>query len=228
MEGEVKDPLTPIPSPSGPPPILLDSLFLIFLRLVYFLLARRFLLSTLDPTLRDLSKPEALLPPTASLQAGSRRGQSNPRSQISLPLQSELDTEDENPLSRTTPNSSYPPSPARSLITPPLSSQPSRDTFARRNTEETYLHTINGSSSLPSTPDVGSSIELQTLGQKLKDFGAGVGKKAHVLQLSHGRRADGGGTKGIKKATRGLSRLARSVDAVVVFNAVQPLISTWS
>ncbi|CAD6587813.1 MAG: hypothetical protein TREMPRED_004862, partial [Tremellales sp. Tagirdzhanova-0007] len=211
MEGEVKIPPIPIPAPSGPPPILLDSLLLIALRFVYFLLARRFLLSTLNPTLRDLSTPDSLLPLAASLPSASRRGQSDPQSQTGLPLLCEIDTEDENPPSRTTPNVSYPPSPSRSPFSPPLSSQSSRDTFTRRNTDETHLHPSNGSSFLPPTPDVGNSVELQTLGQKLKDVGSGVGKRVHVLQLSHGRRSDGGGIKGIKKATRGLSRLARAL-----------------
>ena len=203
----------PLPSSitSSAPPILLDTLFLIFLRLIYFLLSRRFLLSTINPTLRDLSKPETLLPPIVSLQAENERPRSSNRSQGFLPLSDlefdEIDTEEDGILSRTTPNSSYPPTPSKPNISLPNSSHSNRDPFTRRNTDDPFLH-LSGSSLLPATPENGiGGIELQTLGQKLKDVGTGVGKKVQVLQLNHARRDVG--SKGIKKATRGLSRLSR-------------------
>lgn len=39
-----------------------SSAILLALRVVYFLASRRFLLATLDPTLRDISAPESTLP----------------------------------------------------------------------------------------------------------------------------------------------------------------------
>ena len=202
------------PTPTGPPVILLDTLLLLFLRLIYFLLSRRYLLSTLNPTLRDLSKPETLLPPIASLQAeNGQRPHTSSHLQSILPLSdNELDTEDENLLSRTSPNSSYPPSPLKPSSSLPTSAQTSRDAYTRRNIDESPFHTGGGSFSLPTIPEGGNgNIELQALGQKLKDVGAGMGRKVQVLQLSHGRRGDAIGAKAIKKATRGLSWLARSV-----------------
>lgn len=211
MENDPSGSLIPPPPTSSPPPILLDTVFLLFLRFVYFLLSRRFLLSTLNPTLRDLSKPDTLLPPTASMQAENGRSRNQSHSIGINPLSdNELDTEDDNVLSRIIPYSSYPPSPSKPVSSFPTSSQPSRDPLMRRNAEESFLHAPGSSSSLPTIPEgSGGDIELQALGQKLKDVGAGMGKKAHVLQLSHGRRGDVIATQGIKKATRGLSRLAR-------------------
>jgi len=207
MDGEPSTLPLSLKTPSGPPAILLDTLFLVFLRLVYFLLARRFLLSTLNPTLRDLSKTETLLAPTASWRVDNARSN---RSLSLIPLSDgELDTEDDNPLSRTTPNSSFPPSPSKPNTSLPTSSQPSRDPFTRRKTDEGFHLSAAGTSSLPAAPDGASGgFELQALGQKLKDVGAGVRKKVDILQLSHGQRGDGG-VKGIKQAMRGLSWLAR-------------------
>lgn len=210
MEGHPPVSLPTLPVTSGPPAILLDTLLLIFLRLVYFFLSRRFLLSILNPTLRDLSKPETLLPSAASFQAEDDRPRSFNRSQSLNPLpENDYDTEDDDILSGVTPNSSYPLSPSKPNVSLPTSSTPSRDPFLRRNTDESFSHSRGESASLPSIPENGNgNIELQALGQKLKNVGAGMGKKVRVLQLSHARRGDAG-VKGIKKATRGLSWLAR-------------------
>ncbi|KAK4685669.1 hypothetical protein P7C73_g4469, partial [Tremellales sp. Uapishka_1] len=175
-------------------PILLDTLFLLLLRLVYFLLARKFLLSTLSPTLREISQPETLLPPTSLPLDASRRA-----SRSGLPLSAsdlELDTEDDNLLSAVSPNSSVPPSPVGKPLNLP------RDPFPRRNTDDN-LHALGASAN--------GGIELQSLTQKLKDVGSGVSHRVNVLQLSHGKSGGGGGgTKGIKRATRGLNRVASS------------------
>lgn len=67
---------TTIPSlgAAKPPPIVLDTLFLLALRGVYFLLARRYLLAHLSPALRDMSKPELGLPQPAAQQSASSSG----------------------------------------------------------------------------------------------------------------------------------------------------------
>lgn len=77
-------------------PILLDTLFLVGLRVVWFLLSRRFLLFTITPTLRQLSSNNDELLPQVNMA----------QQQDSLGLD-EPDTEDDR-----SPGTSYPPSPA--------------------------------------------------------------------------------------------------------------------
>ena len=211
MNAMESDPvLHPVLSGPSSSPILLDTLFLVLLRAVYFLLSRRFLLSTLNPTLRDLSKPETLLPPTVSSEPDSGRSRGRGRPQLlsaftsDFDLDGELDTEDE---VRETPSSSYPPSPSlKPAGSNASSSHSNRDPFLRRTTDEVSKQAKD----LGHTSEAGTSqIELQTLGQRLKDVGTNAGRRVQVLELSHGRKDGSAGTRGIKKATRGLSRLAR-------------------
>ncbi|OWT40322.1 hypothetical protein C362_01941 [Cryptococcus neoformans Bt1] len=197
---ESSDP-QPVPAPaisssSTSSAILFDTFLLLLLRLVYFFISRKFLHSTISPTLRDISQPETILPPTASLPTAD----SSRRSGNVLGLETEYN--DETDDTSFTPVSSYPGSPAPISLTLASSSNGSR-----RDDNPGY-----SSSNLPSYPSQGeNTIELQAIGQKLKDASSGVSKK--VLQLSHGKRS-GAGTKRVKKATRGLHRVSRILFSV--------------
>nr|WVH01961.1 golgi pH regulator [Naematelia aurantialba] len=235
MELDARRSATPATSP-----ILVDTVFLLFLRLVYFLLSRRFLLSSLSPTLRDLSKPETLLPPpdvsrprsdsqhsTGSGRPGLARSRSGSGTGVGggiIPM-SDLELDGDVDDVYTEDGMSYPPSPVRSPAPLPP--------FIRRGTDD-QLNLSRGESSNtrgaggPSGSGFGfgaasgsgvgggagsssageAGIEMMGLGQKLNEAAAGARGKVQVLQLSHGRRE---GTKGIKKATRGLSRLSRTL-----------------
>ena len=92
--------------------LLADSLFLVALRGVFFLLARRLLLATLDPTLRHLSKYDLILPSTTA------------RSPALTPVETDDDLA-----------SSYPASPTQ---TPPTHTP--RELFVRRDNDESLLH----------------------------------------------------------------------------------------
>jgi hypothetical protein len=176
--------------------LLLDSAFLIFLRIVYFVLSRRFLLSTLNPTLREISQPEIILPvPVAS---ESRAAPARPEASTTGNDLEDADTEDDALLSYTTPVPSYPPSPVRVTLALPAASRSAREPFIRRISDDPPRST------LPSHPEPGS-FELGNLSQKLRLNGAAE-QNVHTIQLSHGKST---GTKGTKKATRGLSRAAR-------------------
>lgn len=170
-------------------PILFDSAILLALRIVYFLLSRRFLLSTINPTLRDLSKSEELLPATTSGRDVTR---SPSLAAQEYELDTGLDTEDDGLLSANSPAPSYPPTPTRS--TAPLPGA----------TRAPYRSSPPSSSlNLPHVPDpAGTSMEMHKLGQKLRDAGT-----KQVIQLTHGKSAVG--TKRVKKATRGLNRVSR-------------------
>ena len=170
----------------SPSPILLDTLFLVFLRLVYFLLSRRFLLSTINPTLREISAPDNLLPTNHSLRERDQRlGHDLGITPLSMSeLEGEPDTEDD----LMSANSSYPGTPIKGR--PAYSDGPSP--------------------SESGGPEDG--IELESLGQRLRDVGSGMRKKVHVLQLSHGASTSNGGTgSGVKKTTKGLNRAAKYV-----------------
>ncbi|ODO09120.1 hypothetical protein I350_02720 [Cryptococcus amylolentus CBS 6273] len=173
-------------------PILFDTFLLLLLRILYFLLSRKFLTYTINPTLRDISQPETILPATASIpQDGDR-----PRRAAPLGIDSDYMETDDN-----TPISSYPSSPAPFTATLASSSRESR--------RDDYP---SSSSSLPNLPNqTGDNIELHLIGQKLKDASSGVSKK--VLQLSHGRSHDKG-TKSLKKTTKGLHRMSRILFSV--------------
>jgi hypothetical protein len=205
-------------------PILLDTLFLLFLRLVFFLLSRKFLLSTLNPTLRDLSKPETLLPPTSLPDNRPRTGSvgtstgtnvNHGHGRSGLPVSDpelELDTEDDGLLSNTSPISSYPPSPAYQKSPLPTTSPTPRDPFGRRNTDDVAIGVGSSGSGAGGSGGNGQGMEMHVLGQKLKEASIGVGKRIDVLQLSHGKSSgsvDNAGTKGLKRATRGLNRASR-------------------
>jgi hypothetical protein len=176
-------------------PIIFDSAVLLALRVVYFMLSRRFLLSTINPTLRDLSKSEASLPTTSSQDRTISRSPSLAAQEYEL--DTGLDTEDDGLLSANSPAPSYPPTPTR--LTAPL---PGSSRAAYRSSPP------SNSLGLPHVPDptgTGSGTELQKLGQKLRDAG-----KKQVIQLSHGPgRSATVGTKRAKKATRGLNRVSR-------------------
>ncbi|OWZ78966.1 hypothetical protein C365_02615 [Cryptococcus neoformans Bt85] len=197
---ESSDP-QPVPAPaisSSPTSsaILFDTFLLLLLRLVYFFISRKFLHSTISPTLRDISQPETILPPTASLPTAD----SSRRSGNVLGLETEYN--DETDDTSFTPVSSYPGSPAPISLT-----LASSNNGSRRDDNPGY-----SSSNLPSYPSQGeNTIELQAIGQKLKDASSGVSRK--VLQLSHGKRS-GAGTKRVKKATRGLHRVSRILFSV--------------
>ncbi|OWZ47461.1 hypothetical protein C352_02380 [Cryptococcus neoformans CHC193] len=197
---ESSDP-QPVPAPaisSSPTSsaILFDTFLLLLLRLVYFFISRKFLHSTISPTLRDISQPETILPPTASLPTAD----SSRRSGNVLGLETEYN--DETDDTSFTPVSSYPGSPAPISLT-----LTSSNNGSRRDDNPGY-----SSSNLPSYPSQGeNTIELQAIGQKLKDASSGVSRK--VLQLSHGKRS-GAGTKRVKKATRGLHRVSRILFSV--------------
>ena len=202
----------PLPATSKPPAILLDTLLLLFLRVVYFLLARRFLLHTLNPTLRDLSKAESEPPETlptvspgaAAASSASSRQAVNLSSSPSSPSRTaapasdfELDYSEDD--YGATPSSSYPPSPAGGHAL---------------NSRRDYLggggSPSSSRASLPATPvgtGSGNALELQTLGHKLQ---TARDSSRQVLQLSHGRSSGATvGAKGVKKATRGLNKVSR-------------------
>jgi hypothetical protein len=165
-------------------PILVDTVFLISLRFIFFLVCRKFLLSTLNPTLRDLSNPEQLLPTPATLDAARRTATAAQPSDVD-----DFDTEDD-AQQYLTPASSHPPSPVKPTMSLPGGLRPIRDPFIRRVSDE-------------STSDM--PIELSNLNQKLKTVPI---QEHRILQLSHGKRTV---VKGSKKATKGLSRVARCV-----------------
>ncbi|WWC70164.1 uncharacterized protein I206_104112 [Kwoniella pini CBS 10737] len=202
MEGEATPaPITAPLASSTTSPILLDTLVLLVLRVIYFFLSRRFLLAAVNPRLRNISQPEQLLPSTSS--------SNNIRRESTVESDLDLDTEDEALLGGITPTSSYPGSPIRKDSSLPGGG---KDYFPRA---EPYLGPYASSpgpstppSNLPSIPR-DDNIELQQLGQKLKEAGSSVSKK--VLQLSHGtsRQSHSQGTKSTKKATRGLHRFSR-------------------
>ncbi|OCF39646.1 hypothetical protein I317_06557 [Kwoniella heveanensis CBS 569] len=216
-------------------PILFDTLILLGLRVVYYFLSRKFLSSTINPRLRDISKPETILPPVASQRLGRDRDATTTAGREGSSIVSDYgegdETEDEALLGALTPSSSYPGSPAAKPLTPlpePGSSS-NRDYFSSRRDEYPgpYPSSSGSNSVLPSIPQ-GDTLELQNLGLKLKDAGSGVGKK--VIQLSHGKAAEGG-TKKTKRATRGLHRMSRVLFGIcfaescnlltlVIFNAI--------
>lgn len=97
------------PATTRTPSILLDSAVLLGLRGVYFLLSRRYLLASLSPTLRGLQRPDNVLPTAtrdrSSSTAGSSRGGAHTPDTSAVPLLSDIDEDEDTPLS------SYPPSP---------------------------------------------------------------------------------------------------------------------
>jgi hypothetical protein len=220
-----------VPVQHSSPPIVLDTVFLLFLRLVYFLISRRYLLHTLNPTLRDLSKPETLLPPPQGHEVSHARAHGGPvrggpsvssggdsGRGVSAASEYEIDSElglededdDDNIMSATT-ISSYPVSPCNLPVTGGSLSLPPYASSSRTNNEYLSAGSSTGHGALPTIPEAGG-IELENLGKKLKDVGKGIGRRVpfRVLQLSHGGSKDvSKGTKGTKKTTRELSRLAR-------------------
>ncbi|KLT45435.1 hypothetical protein CC85DRAFT_134821 [Cutaneotrichosporon oleaginosum] len=125
-------------------PILVDSTLLVGARILFFLLARRFLHS-LSPTLRELQKPEVSLPTTQTRtrprSASAMSGVSVRTTRSPVEPASPLPDTDED----TSPASSYPGSPgsARSLL--PGASSPT-----------------------PNSRGGPSSVEMQFLGAKLQ------------------------------------------------------------
>ncbi|KAK8864574.1 hypothetical protein IAR55_001824 [Kwoniella newhampshirensis] len=202
-------------STSSTSPILFDTLLLVFLRLVYFLLSRKFLLSTINPRLRDISQPEqptSLLPLSTSTSTSTSntalpRSRSDSTSHGGIGIEFGDDTEDESyllsdmamtPLSPNSPAGGIPRTDSYFNLHADNSNTGTPTTFAGPSS--------SSSSGLPQDGN-NSSIEFHRLGQKLRQEAAAAIPK-QVLQLSHGR-SSGGGTKGIKKATRGLHRVSR-------------------
>lgn len=101
--------------------LLLDSLFLVLLRIAYFALSRKFLLATLNPTLREISSPETL----PSVQQDG----------------SEYDTEDD--------GSSYPPSPALS-DGPTIELEPLTQKLKTVGMHRAVLHLSHGKTNITS------------------------------------------------------------------------------
>ena len=85
-------------SPTRPSPVLNVSVLLVVLRLVYIVLCRKFLLTTLNPTLRQISKPD-VLPLTTSPR---------PTRPPNIETHSEAETDDDTVLSNLTPASPLP------------------------------------------------------------------------------------------------------------------------
>ncbi|WWC62152.1 uncharacterized protein I303_104744 [Kwoniella dejecticola CBS 10117] len=204
MEDDITPPALTTPlTASATSPILLDTLVLLVLRIVYFFLSRRFLLAAVNPRLRNISQPEQLLPSTTT--------HNNARRENTVESDLDLDTEDEALLGGITPTSSYPGSPIRKDSSLPGGGKdyvPRAESYLGPYASSPGSSTPNPPSNLPSMPRE-DNIELQQLGQKLKEAGSGVSKK--VLQLSHGasRHSQSQGTKATKKATRGLHRFSR-------------------
>lgn len=174
-------------------PVIFDSAVLIGLRLVYFLLSRRFLLSTINPTLRDLSKTDSQLLPSSITSSRSPASQSPSLRPQDFELDGEFDTEDDGLLSANSPAPSYPPTPTRGSVALPGSSR------------APYRSSPPGSTLSPSGAGEGG-VEMNMLGQKLREAG-----KKQVIQLTHGRTV---GTKRTKTATRGLNRVSRVLFSV--------------
>lgn len=160
-------------------PILLDTVLLLVIRGGYFLLSRRFLLATLSPTLRDISKPE-LETLEDSASRGSRLVSSNGDVDSYLlpstsgPSRTQGGLSPNHNLSEADPDSelesSRPSSPSPSPALLPLHNSP-------------------------------ESIELGSL----KPGSSHKSKK--VVVLNHGGRTDQGRTA--RKTTRGLGGVAR-------------------
>ena len=168
-------------------PVIFDSAVLLGLRLVYFLLSRRFLLSTINPTLRDLSKSDSLvLPATINSQTRSPGSNSPSLRPQDFELDGEFDTEDDGLLSANSPAPSYPPTPTRGSVALPGSSR-----NAYRSSPPGSSNNLAGE----------GGLEMNLLGQKLREAG-----RKQVIQLTHGKTV---GTKRTKTATRGLNRVSR-------------------
>ncbi|KAL1411436.1 hypothetical protein Q8F55_002392 [Vanrija albida] len=198
-------------APSGPKatlskaaashPILFDTLLLVLLRLVYALLARRYLLATLNPTLRSLSTQDDNVLP---LQADSYRGHSSATRGL-LQNQSDAELEPES-TDADSPSSSYPPSPR------PRRTQPDATPFRHRSASSAQRDPHTPGSRTPLEED-SQGIELAQLSARLRDAGSSARRGGvQVLELAHGRAASAGaGSKSTKVARRGLSRIARIV-----------------
>lgn len=210
---EAPPPIEPITTTAARSSILFDTVFLLVLRIIFFLLARKFLLANLNATLRGLSKPENVLPvagkpAVAEADITSKATSFIPGSEFELEDGPETE---EDRISIGTPVSSYPGSPVR---TPQALSGSPRDSYVRRGTDDGYLAASgrddSGYSSLPTIPESGGGIELENLGRKLKDVGKNATSSTiSVLNLTHGRRKQDRGTKAVKQTTRELSRLTR-------------------
>lgn len=186
-------------APSQPPSILLDTAVLILARILYYALSRRYLLASLSPTLRDLQKSDIPPLPTTATCARARSGstvstggssiRTGPRTP-QAPAAQLPDTEDED---TDTPASSYPGSPISSRFLLPGERTPT------------------GSA---------APIEMALLGAKLRDTersqaGPSVsGGATRVIELAHAAPLPSAvGTRRVKRAARGLSRVARFVKA---------------
>ncbi|WOO81159.1 Golgi pH regulator [Vanrija pseudolonga] len=176
-------------------PILFDTLVLVALRVVYALLARRYLLATLNPTLRSLStQDDVVLPDAYRGNSAATRG---------LLRESDAELEPES-TDAESPSSSYPPSP-RSRRAP---IQESSAPFRHRSASS-----VNRTDAPLDEEAAGGGIELAQLSARLRDSGPAPRRGGvQVLELSHGRAASGStGSKSTKVARRGLSRVARIV-----------------
>ncbi|WVO15091.1 hypothetical protein L204_102735 [Cryptococcus depauperatus] len=160
-----------------------DTFIFVVLRIVFFLVSRKFLHHTINPTLSRIAEPETLLPSTG-IQRIPGNGQ-------------DTDYADETDDSHAAALSSYPSSPTP--IAMPLASS-SRDDSLSSN-----LPSVSGHNK--------DAIELQRLSQKLKDVGSGVGKKVLRLSHRRERASVAGtkGMEKTTRGLHRISRILFSV-----------------
>lgn len=206
--------IEPIATPKQSP-VLLDSLLLLLLRLVFFYVARRYLLASLNPALRDLSKSDELpthshhshthtsLPPSlpdrrstsrerrerANSHASVASVRSNRSASASTSTPSQLKVE-------TARSASQPKPPKPSASDFDTEDEPYLDSGPSTPLKIHIVHEEDDSE--PPTP-AGSGIELNLLGAKLRRDDADL-PHAPI----HARPKSGN-----KRATRGLGRVAR-------------------
>ncbi|KAL7421922.1 hypothetical protein Q5752_003694 [Cryptotrichosporon argae] len=204
--------------PTQPSPILLDTVLLLGLRALYFVLSRRYLLSTLSPTLRSISKPadDFALPTATTGYAAGASGLGSGMASLAPPSPARLpvdydDVDDSDALSLASPASTRPSSP-NGIRPGSGSGLGSGGVGAARERRGTFGAGSPGLGLGIDDPFLavspgGSSVELVSLPHE-RPRDRERDSAQHVLQLTHGRAA-GVGTKSVKRAARGLNHVAR-------------------
>jgi hypothetical protein len=243
MDGDTDTPAVPVPpitapapalldapDAANPPSILLDTVLLLLLRVLFFYLARRYLLAQLNPALRELQKPDVTLP-THHIQRARNRDRANSRASVvsfrsthsgrsvassiagssaprALPVQGGVGRA---PSVHSTPSVSPAPLPSDVDDTDdiddtdePSSYPASEDGTPRIKT----IHITRGDATPPLEGPAagGEAIGMGLLGAKLRDTSGGG--RPQVLELSHARTETAGSRAG-KRTARGLGRVAR-------------------
>lgn len=177
------------------PPMVLDTAVFIALRLLYFLLSRRYLLASLSPTLRELQKPD--LPPLPTTRPTGRPRSASALSGVSV-AGSSIRTGPRTPQ----PHDAFPPVPL------PLPSDDDEDTDTPASSYPGSPRSARSLLGGGSTPTGEEQVEMHLLGAKLRDAS---GSAPRVIELAGGRAPlpSAVGTKKVKRAARGLSRVAR-------------------